>query len=120
MASNIFSSHTPRLTARGPVQYFAVSSTAAGTYYFNLSGLLRPGVTNIGLAVQAIGAQVTASLSLQEPSQPTEPTDADLAALAWFATTPVAAGGCQLLNPPFANWIKLVFAGAGTAYVGSM
>lgn len=113
MAALISSPTLGRTTS--PLQSFEVSVTGAETKIAKLGGVLRPGVNNLGVYVQAVGTAVTPSLTLDNPAT------VDKGDATWFTLPVIPAGNIVNLGPNLVGTaVRLQFAGAGRAIVASL
>ncbi len=92
-----------------------VSADAAGTVYLSAEQFFRLGMVNMGIQIQAVGATVTPSFTLA-PVEYALQEDQVLNEVPWTTESPVAPGA-MVLYPKATTAIKLVFSGAGSAYV---
>jgi hypothetical protein len=98
-----------------PVPYIRVYASSAETKYISLRGLLRPGLNNFTLAMQAIGTSVTPSLSLYVPAYKEDP-----ATFPWYDYPAIADKEIRHFAPAFGFYLKLVFAGKGQMMLTSL
>ena len=98
-----------------PLPYMRIYANSAETKYLSLRGIIRPGLNNFTLAMQAVGTTVTPSLSIYVPAQNEDP-----ATFPWQEYTPIIANELRHFSPVFGFYLKLVFAGKGQIMVTSL
>lgn len=99
-----------------PLPFFIVTADSAETKYVKLNGILRPSINNFTLAMQAIGATVTPSLSLCTPRF----HGSDPSTWSWQAFDPIIPDELQNFTPNFGFWLRAVFSGRGQLIVTSL
>ena len=98
-----------------PTPYIRVYASGAETKYLPLRGVIRPGINNFTLAIQAIGATVTPSLSLYVPTGKEDP-----ATFPWHDYPAIAPNEIRHFTPDFGFYIKLVFSAKGQVIITSL
>lgn len=92
--------------------FFVVADTA-GDLYVDLSGVLKPGVHNMGLQLQPHGCDVTPAGTLCDPTE----VAADANNAPWFAWDKISDENILSLMPVTPLVLKLTFSGAGRCYI---
>lgn len=114
MSSNTNSTKFRKRHAMGVIEAHA---TGAETVLVDLTPLYRIGQVNFGVQIQTHGAAVTPSFTMADADDAMKP--ALDAKVPWKAYTQIAASDI-IMFPIGATVAKLVFAGAGTAYIGTL
>jgi hypothetical protein len=104
-----------RVSGIEPLPYIRIYANGAETKYLSLRGVIRPGLNNFTLAMQAIGATVTPSLSIYVPSGKEDPAN-----FPWHEYTPIAPNELRHFSPAFGFYVKLVFSGKGQLMITSL
>jgi len=92
-----------------------LSVPAAGTYYTDLAGILKPGLINMGIHFQPDGFDVTPSLTLAYFAD----VEDDPANVPWFALSEVTNGNIGATTLA-GNALKLVCSGKGILYIACL
>ncbi len=98
-----------------PLPYINIYSKGLETKYISLRGLLRPGINNSTLAMQAVGTTITPSLSLYTPQAKEDPST-----FPWHEHPPITPSEIRQFYPAFGFYLKLVFAGKGQLIISSL
>lgn len=93
-----------------------VYADSAGMAYLPCAQFFRIGQVNMGIQIQAVGAKITPSFTLEHAEKALNEDPTNQANVPWFPLAPVDAG--KMINYPLAaTAIRLQFEGAGQAYV---
>lgn len=98
-----------------PTPYIRIYANGAETKYVSLRGIIRPGLNNFTLAMQAIGATVTPSLSIYVPMGKEDPST-----FPWHEYAAITPNELRHFSPAFGFYLKLVFSGKGQLMVTSL
>lgn len=103
---------------------FKVVLPAAGTYYINLAGLVKPSATNIGMAVHSDVA-VNVSVSARAFSEVQADVDAGQASGPWTPNIAVVANVFKVLSdasehPVWGSSMRITSTSAGVCYVTTL
>jgi hypothetical protein len=99
-----------------PLPHIIVTADAAETKYISLRGVIRPGLNNFTLAMQARGATVTPSFSLCTVAFHGK----DFSTWSWHAFDPIAPDELQNFTPNFGFYLRAVFSAPGQLIVTSL
>lgn len=113
MTVTIGSAKFPDRHALGTI---TVHATGAETAYVDVTPLFRIGQINFGIQIQTHGAAVTPSFTMAAAETARVP--ANDAKVPWKSQSQIAANDMVVFGLA-ATVVKLVFAGAGVAYIGT-
>lgn len=98
-----------------PLPYINVYSNGLETKYISLRGLLRPGINNSTLAMQAVGTTITPYLSLYTPNAKEDPSN-----FPWHEYSPILPSEIRQFYPAFGFYLKLIFTSKGHLIISSL
>lgn len=98
-----------------PTNNYFVVAEAAGDIYVDLTGVLKPGVHNMGLQIQPMGASVIPAGTLCYPAD----VEANPANAPWHVFPSVPNQKMFNFMPATPIVLRLTFSGKGRCYIGA-